>query len=179
MLHPAEMLALVRRDLILPSDVFYDSASLFIKVRDPKTARFARRQHGRVDDDSIISFVEAVFGGLPLNDPLYPASMTTFRKQWNAVMSCLGVPHSQRCNGATPGVLRGSGATYLYSNSEDINWVAWRGRWSRVRTLEYYLQEVGAQMLIHSLPASAKAKIEVFSKASSAVIFHSSLQRSN
>ena len=179
MLHPAEMIALVRRDLILPSDVFYDSASLFIKVRDPKTARFARRQHGRVDDDSIITFVEAVFGGLPLNDPLYPASMTTFRKQWNAVMSCLEVPHSQRCNGATPGVLRGSGATYLYSNSEDINWVAWRGRWSRVRTLEYYLQEVGAQMLIHSLPASAKAKIEVFSKASSAVIFHSSLQRSN
>ena len=179
MLHPAEMIVLERRDLILPSDVFYDSPSLFVKVKDPKTARFARRQHGRVDDDSIIQFVEAVCGKLPLAARLYPASMTTFRKQWNAVMGSLGVPCSQRCNGATPGVLRGSGATYLYSNSEDINWVAWRGRWSRVKTLEYYLQEVGAQMLIHSLPASAKEKIEVFSKASSAVIFHSSLQRSN
>ncbi len=178
MLHPAEMIDLVRRDLILPSDVFHDSTSLFIKVRNPKTARFARRQHGRVDDDSIIQFVAAVYGDLPLSARLYPASMTTFRKQWNAVMSSLGVPHSQRGNGATPGVLRGSGATYLYSNSEDINWVAWRGRWSRVRTLEYYLQEVGAQMLIHSLPATAKAKIEVFSNASSAVISFSSLRRS-
>lgn len=178
MLHPAEMIALVRRDLILPADVFHDSSSLFVKVRDPKTARFARRQHGRIDDESIINFVAAVFGDLPLDAKLYPASMGTFRKQWNAVMGSLGVPHSQQCTGATPGVLRGSGATYLYSSSEDINWVAWRGRWSRVKTLEYYLQEVGAQMLIHSLPASAKSKIEVFSNASTAVIFHFSLRRS-
>ena len=149
-----------------------------MKVRDPKTARFARRQHGRIDDESIINFVAAVYGGLPLDARLYPASMATFRKQWNAVMSALGVPHSQQLNGATPGVLRGSGATYLYSSSEDINWVAWRGRWSRVKALEYYLQEVGAQMLIHSLPASAKSRIEVFSNASTAVILYSSLRHS-
>ena len=178
MLHPAEMISLVRRDLILPSDLFHDTSSLFVKVRDPKTARFARRQHGRIDDESIINFVAAVYEGLPLDARLYPASMATFRKQWNAVMAALGVPHSQQLNGATPGVLRGSGATYLYSSSEDINWVAWRGRWSRVKTLEYYLQEVGAQMLIHSLPASAKSRIEVFSNASTAVIFHFSLRRS-
>lgn len=103
MLHPSEMLALVRRDLILPSDVMYDSSSLFLKVRDPKTARFARRQHGRIDDPSIIDFVEAIFSKLPLDSRLYPASMTTFRKQWNAIMQSLGVPHKQLDSGATPG----------------------------------------------------------------------------
>ena len=177
MLHPSEMMSLVRRDLILPSDVLYESSSLFIKVRDPKTARFARRQHGRVDDPSIINYVEAVFSQLPLDSRLYPASMTTFRKQWNAVMQSLGVPHKQLDSGATPGVLRGSGATFLYSSSEDVNWVAWRGRWSRVRTLEHYLQEVAAQMLIHTLSPASKAKIETLSNASSAVLSYVCLQR--
>lgn len=177
MLHPSEMLALVRRDLILPSDVMYDSSSLFLKVRDPKTARFARRQHGRIDDPSIIDFVEAIFSKLPLDSRLYPASMTTFRKQWNAIMQSLGVPHKQLDSGATPGVLRGSGATFLYSATEDVNWVAWRGRWSRVRTLEYYLQEVAAQMMIHTLSSTSKAKIEVLANASSAVLSHVCLQR--
>lgn len=177
MLHPSEMLALVRRDLILPSDVMYDSSSLFLKVRDPKTARFARRQHGRIDDPSIIDFVEAIFSKLPLDSRLYPASMTTFRKQWNAIMQSLGVPHKQLDSGATPGVLRGSGATFLYSTTEDVNWVAWRGRWSRVRTLEYYLQEVAAQMMIHTLSSTSKAKIEVLANASSAVLSHVCLQR--
>ena len=177
MLHPSEMMALVRRDLILPSDVLYESRSLFIKVRDPKTARFARRQHGRVDDTSIIEFVEAVFSKVPLDSRLYPASMTTFRKQWNAIMQSLGVPHKQLDSGATPGVLRGSGATFLYSMTEDVSWVAWRGRWSRIRTLEYYLQEVAAQMMIHTLSPASKSKIEVLSNASPAVLSHVCLQR--
>ena len=74
-------------------------------------------------------------------------------------MDRLGVPNRQADRGATPGVLRGSGATHLYTFSEDINWVAWRGRWSRVRTLEYYLQEVGAQLLIHQLSDLARSRI--------------------
>ena len=49
-------------------------------------------------------------------------------------MERLGVPHTLAQNGATPGVLRGSGATFLYLETEDINLVAWRGRWSKVKT---------------------------------------------
>ena len=125
-------------------------------IRRP--ARFARRQHGRIDDPGIISFAFAVFGALPLESRLYPASASVFRRQWNLIMGRLGVPFKQASKGATPGVLRGSGATFLYNASEDINWVAWRGRWSRIRTLEYYLQEVGAYLLIHELSSFAKAK---------------------
>ena len=47
MLHPSEMMALQRRDLIFPSDVCFDSASLFIKIREPKTAPFARLRRSR------------------------------------------------------------------------------------------------------------------------------------
>ena len=170
MLHPAEMVSLRREDLIFPKDVFYDSPSLFVKIRNPKTARFARRQHGRIDDPQVIAFAEKVFDHLPKTALLFPGSMATFRKQWNCLMDRLGIPNKQSEQGATPGVLRGSGATYLYSFSEDINWVAWRGRWCRTRTLEFYLQEVAAQVMVHSLHPVAKARIETLSKFSGSVI---------
>ena len=88
-----------------------------------------------------------------------PGSISAFRRQWDCIMSKLGIPHRQADRGATPGVLRGSGATFLYGCCEDVNWIAWRGRWARVKTLEYYLQEVAAQMLIHELSEKSKARI--------------------
>ena len=76
------MLSLVRKDLIFPRDLFYDSPSLFVKIRDSKTARFARRQHGRIDDPGIIAVTEAIFGSLSLEARLYPASIASFRKSY-------------------------------------------------------------------------------------------------
>ena len=96
--------------------------------------------------------------------PRYPGSMSVFRRQWNAVMMRLGLPVKQSSHGATPGVLRGSGATYLYHQTEDLAWVAWRGRWSRTRTLEFYLQEVGAFVLVHSLDRTSRDRIAMLSK---------------
>ena len=171
MLHPSEMLALTRKDLVFPRDLNYDQPALYLRVRDPKTARFARRQHSRVDDAGIISIAESVFGSLPLSEKLYPGSINTFRRQWNCIMDALGIPCKQRDNGATPGVLRGSGATYFYTSTEDLSWVAWRGRWSRVKTLEFYLQEVGSHMLIHELDNWAKAKIFPLADAAPAVLW--------
>ena len=75
MLHPSEMMALQRRDLTFPSDVCFDSARLFIKIREPKTARFARRQHGRIDDPVIIEVAQRVFGSLEADNKLFPGSL--------------------------------------------------------------------------------------------------------
>eukprot|EP00434_Breviolum_minutum_P017033 symbB.v1.2.015030.t1/scaffold1037.1/size142759/2 len=41
MLHPAEMMALTRRDLLFPSDLCHDAPCLFVKLNNPKTARLA------------------------------------------------------------------------------------------------------------------------------------------
>ena len=164
MLHPSELLALFRKDLIFPSDVSFDSPSLYVRVRDPKTARFARRQHSRVDDREVIALLEQLNGLLQPSAKLYPESMSVFRRQWNAVLMRLGLPVKQSSHGATPGVLRGSGATYLYHQTEDLAWVAWRGRWSRTRTLEFYLQEVGAFVLVHSLDRTSRDRIAMLSK---------------
>ena len=178
MLHPSEMLNLTRRDLVFPSDLHSSVNAMYLRVRDPKTARFARRQHSRIDDVSIIAIAEAVFGNLPLDQKLYHGSMHVFRRQWNCVMDRLGIPFKQKQHGATPGVLRGSGATFYYCATEDLAWVAWRGRWSRVRTLEFYLQEVGSQMLIHELDSWAKARVFALSDACGAVLCRVFLQSS-
>ena len=93
----------------------------------------------------------------------------TFRRQWDAILQRLRVPFRQY--GATPGVLRGSGATWYYCATENLSWVAWRGRWSRQKTLEFYLQEVESQMLIHESDPLSKSLIFQLADASFAVLW--------
>lgn len=165
MLHPGELVSLTRKDLVFPRDLAFDMPCLYVHLQNPKTSRFARRQHGRVDDLPLIRVLERIFSELPLDCRLFDGSINLFRKQWNATMRRLGIPCSQQGHGATPGSLRGSGATYLYGRAEDIPWIAWRGRWARVKTLEYYLQEVSAQLLLFELTPQSRSNIETFGKA--------------
>ncbi|CAE7765217.1 unnamed protein product [Symbiodinium sp. CCMP2592] len=165
MLHPGELLALTRRDLVFPVDTLYHTASLFVHLRNPKTSRFARRQHGRIDDPSAIRFIYSLAHSLRMEDRLYPASLHSFRRQWNAVMEHLGLPNRAIDRGATPGVLRGSGATHFYLCTENIPLLAWRGRWSRTKTLEYYLQEVAAQVLLSEISPASRSRIRELDQA--------------
>ena len=134
MLHPSEMLSLTRRDLVFPRDLGFDNASLYVHLKNPKTSRFARRQHGRIDDPVIVAIAERLFGSLELDERLFKAPMGVFRKQWNLLLDRLGIPFRKVDKGATPAVLRGSGATHLYTGCEDIAWIAWRGRWAHTHT---------------------------------------------
>ena len=78
-------------------------------------------------------------------------------------MGRLDVPHSRASKGATPAVLRGSGATHLYLATEDVQLIAWRGRWTKLKTVEFYLQEVAAQLILQSLPSLARSRIAFLS----------------
>eukprot|EP00439_Symbiodinium_sp_Y106_P038568 s4487_g4.t1 len=131
----------------------------FICVLHPTEFESAR-QHG-MEDEATLFFLEALYGNLPLDELLFRGSLHTYRRQWDAVMSRLGVPHRLSDHGATPGVLRGSGATYLYLECEDVQLVAWRGRWAKMKTVEFYLQEVAANLLLQQLSESARARISV------------------
>ena len=77
-------------------------------------------------------------------------------------MQRLGVLHTLASKGATPGVLRGSGATFMYLETEDLPLIAWRGRWSKTKTMEFCLQEVAAQRL----PLWARDRIRTLSSLS-------------
>ncbi|OLP74955.1 hypothetical protein AK812_SmicGene45344, partial [Symbiodinium microadriaticum] len=125
MLHPAEMLCLTRQDLVFPEDALSPDPVAYVHIRSPKTHRFARRQHSRLEDPLVLRMLQALYLDLPLASRLFRGSMHTYRRQWNSVMSRLGVPHRLSERGATPGVLRGSGATFLYLETEDLPLVAW------------------------------------------------------
>eukprot|EP00439_Symbiodinium_sp_Y106_P070486 s3201_g12.t1 len=91
-------------------------------LSSPATASvtFAQRQHGRIDDEFAIRIIKSIFGSLARDSFLYPASAHTFRRQWDAIMSRLGIPHRAASQGATPGVLRGGGATHLYQRGPNF-----------------------------------------------------------
>ena len=160
MLHPAEFIDLERRDLMLPADTCYTTRDLYIHLRNPKTARFARQQHVKICDPEILHFAVRVFSEFPLREKLYGATISAYRGQWNCIMGRLGIPYRQTQRGMTPGTLRGSGATRMYLDTENIPLILWRGRWARLRTLEFYLQEVAAQVFTHSLSQQSQQMVQ-------------------
>ena len=160
MLHPNEFLALRRRDLVFPQDALMtDSTSLYIFIRNPKTARFARHQHVRIDDASLTRFIFCLFQQLQLDDAIFPASTAGFRRQWNVLLDKLEIPRRQSDRGAILGTLRGSGATHEYLQGAEISRIQWQGRWPRLRSLEYFIQEVAAQLFLFTLSTRARDTI--------------------
>lgn len=92
---------------------------------------------------------------LPLVSPLVPASVTAFRRQWNSILDKLQTLRRQAEGGATPGTLRGPGATHEYLQSTDISRIQWRGRW----TLEHSIQEAAAQLSLHNLYVTSRRQL--------------------
>ena len=85
---------------------------------------------------SVLLLARLLFEHLPLDRRLFGASIAVFRRQWSHCLDYLGVPRRQNQAGATPGTLRGSGATDLYYRTEGLEKVAWRGRWAKLKTVE-------------------------------------------
>lgn len=136
MLHPNEFIQLRRQDLVLPEDAYSNKEVMYVHINNPKTARFARKQHAKIDDATVVFLIRLLFKNVKLEDRLYTASIAVFRRQWNHLLDYLRIPRRQANRGATPGVLRGSGATQMYLDTEDIPRIAWRGRWAKTKTLE-------------------------------------------
>ena len=47
----------------------------------------------------------------------------------------------------------------MFLSTQDIALVKWRGRWCSDRTLEHYLQELGAAALLVGLPRTVRATV--------------------
>ncbi|CAK9075607.1 unnamed protein product [Durusdinium trenchii] len=77
MLHPAEFVHLVRADLLLPSDTLVDSDSFNVHIRHPNTARFARKQHCKIDDPIVLQFIIKVFARFKSAEQLFPGGPST------------------------------------------------------------------------------------------------------
>ena len=166
MLHPSKYLVLTRGNLLLPADTLSLDRVAYVFIRNPKTARFARRQHSKLEDGSVLSFLGALEGHLDFDARLHPGSHYTSKSQWNAILRQLGIPFTQSSKRITLGDLRGSGAVHFYLEMEDLVRIAWRGHWARQTTLQ-----LAAQMITQLLPPPPRNKIFLLSRFSSKLVF--------
>eukprot|EP00438_Fugacium_kawagutii_P031232 Skav211063 [mRNA] locus=scaffold314:129393:143003:- [translate_table: standard] len=157
-----EVLAALRRDLVLPSDLFEaEHPAAFLRIHKPKSKRRGkgRIQHLKVETPAAVHFLEAVFCELDSFLPLFPLSTGMFRTRWEKILIFLGVPKAVR---PTPASIRGGGAISAYRKGESIQSIMWRMRLVSQSTLESYLQELAAESFLTQLPESAKSRIRFF-----------------
>lgn len=170
LLRPNEILPLTRRDSVLPRDGLSEELICYVRILRSKTSRFMLRQHARVSDHLSVAFLDATFGCLPMDQPLFNCSPGTFRTRWNKLFTFFGVAVTEKQKGITPKSLRGSGASWLCRHTEDVERVLWRGRWQSRRTLEHYLQDVMGQVLLSDLPQDKRDLVAAFSAAASSLL---------
>ena len=96
---------------------------------------------------------------------VYPLSASAYRRRCVALLRHLGVTNITSTHKLTPGCLRGSGATHYYYLYEELGRIQWKGRWRRLQTLEYYIQEVAGRTIMHGLSNSSKDLIQLFANA--------------
>jgi integrase len=160
MLRPGEGLAARRRHLALPEDLCQDPSStrVFLAIDVAKTMQTGpRQQHGRSDDPLTRHLWTALVQAAPREEPLWSAPPHAFRARWNRLCQALQVP-STEIDGVTPASLRGGGATALYDESENMELVRHRGRWSSPKMCELYVQEVGGHRFLASLEPQTRAR---------------------
>ena len=169
LLRPGEALALKWCDLLLPSQLM-QPGRMYVRIRKPKSRKVAaRQQHVRIDEPSLISLLEsfAIFEQPAAS--IWQGTRAQFVACHNALVSKLGIGICDG-SGLTPASHRGGGATWLFEESGSLDTVRWRGRWRQERTLEIYVQEVGALSVLPALSPSERDLIRALGEAAGPII---------
>ena len=103
--------------------------------------------------------MQFLFGDADLDSRLFDLGQGAFRLRWDRVFNHLGLSTREADGGITPGCMRGSGATFLYNETENIPLIRWRGRWRREATLEAYLQDVASLMFLANATPDCRARV--------------------
>ena len=173
MLRPMEWLVALRADLVLPRDVLHTVPFALLRIAEPKTRNTggARHQTGRIDDESVVGFLDAIFGELPPTAALWPASAGAFRRRFQAVLQQLRLP--TRRTSEQPvldlGSIRAGAATTFYQVTEDAERLRIRGRWVNGKMMSIYLQELVATTYLSKLAGFTREHIHGLALALPAV----------
>lgn len=117
----------------------------------------------------MVQLLDALYGGGPRTERLWPSSYASFRRRWDAVGAALGVATTTR-RGVTPASLRGGAATQFYALTEDLVRLQHRARWQRLGTLQIYVQEVSPVEYLVDLPESTRGKLREAASAQPAMV---------
>ena len=144
----------------------------FVRITLPKMRRLAaRREHVRIDDADLIRGVLKFTEGLKPQELLFLGSQLDFTAAFRKLVVKLGVPYGQG-TGLTPASLRAGGATFWYHRTDSTEFVRFRGRWSNMRMLEIYIQEVAASSLLTGLDSDTQSRVASFALAAPWLMAH-------
>ena len=154
-----ELLTGVRRQLVLPEDMWsQDHGRAYVYIRDPKSGLRggARRQHATLRCPRLIAAFTRVYGPDPDGARLYPSSASACRSRWGRVLAMLRIPKELKL---TPGGIRGGGCVAMRVDGAPMADIQWAMRVQSLKTLEHYLQEVGACVSLRDAPPLAKQRV--------------------
>ena len=157
-----EVTSAFRRDLVLPSDVGFATASILFRIQEPKTRfRAARHQVAKTDYADMIDLISGIFRDLRPGQRLWPFSGQTLRTRFRQLLQALQLPTESSVGDRALdlGSLRAGGATHLLALTEDSELVRRRGRWISAKTMEIYLQEAAAITFFPSLLPATQDRI--------------------
>jgi hypothetical protein len=157
LLRVCEVLSLTVEDYSLPTE--HDSGSaVFVRILEPKTRRRgARHQYVRIELEGVTTFLTSFLKSLPSLMRIWPCSMHIYVTRFRMLLDALKVPSG--C--LFPSSLRPGGASYLFVLwEENVQRLLWRGRWSSVKMLEHYIQELTCFHVWSELAKDSKQKIE-------------------
>ena len=167
---PGEVIREVRKNLLLPSDLLDESRSVcYLRLIDPKSRRRGRGrlQHLCFNDEKLIAFLEKHYQGNEADSPIYSGSASAFRRRWDRILGALFIPQSANL---TPGSLRGGGAVRAWRDGVDLPQLMFKMRLKQQSTLESYLQEVAADLVLPSLSQGARNRISAASSLYDALL---------
>ncbi len=162
LLRAGEITSLVRSDILFPADVEYTMRHVLISLREPKT-RFSgpRHQGAKLDFPDLVEISEFSFGSLQASQHVWPHSAQSLRSRLKQLLTGLGL-QTAKDNTGKPldlGSLRAGGATFLMDYTEDSSFVMKRGRWSHLKTMQIYVQEVTSATYMSRLDTKTKSRI--------------------
>ena len=121
----------------------------------------------------IVELLEATFGHLKPDVPLWPMSAATFRARFKSLGRALGLP-VDRPRGGGPRLelasLRGGGATDLFLATEDWGLVQTRGRWQSVVTMQIYVQELVSTSFFSQLSRAVQGRVLAVARGAPAIL---------
>ena len=161
----AMVLVALRWGMMTPRLLMSDFPVMFVIIERPKMRRLAaRRAYARIDDPMIIAFADAYAARGPPDAFVFDGTYHELRAIFMAICREVGLPVGG-ADGLSLGSLRPGGATWLYKVTDDSELVRFRGRWSSLRMLEIYIQEVGAASLLPRFAPFVQQRIASFAAA--------------
>ena len=158
LLRPGECCALVRSDVLLPSEHEHPQSGILLRISSPKRrVGGARCEYARVDLENICPLFLSMLALLRPGDRIWPGSPQALTRRFRKVLQAMQLDPRQFSLAS----LRTGGATHHFSVfGEDVMRLAWRGRWRDIRTLPHYIQELVASRIRLAWPSRARVIVD-------------------